>query len=53
VVKNEKSNFVSPSDLAIFCLLYEILTIYNNVLGDFLKISNYFLEIFKVSSKVF
>lgn len=51
--EKEKSNFVSPSDLAIFCLLYKILIIYNNVLGDFLKISNYFLEIFKVSSKVF
>jgi len=40
-------DFILPSNHVIFFLLYKILTIHNNVFGDFQKISDHFSKIFQ------
>ena len=47
----ESRNFVFPSDHVIFFSLYKILTIHNDVFGDFPTISDHFPKISTHSSK--
>ena len=47
----ERSKRVSPSDHVIFFLLHKILSIHNNVLGNFLKISDHFPKILEKLSE--
>ena len=51
IIQHEKRNFVSPSGLVIFILIYKNLTINSGVFGDFPKISDHFSKIFEDSPK--